>query len=574
MTKALLSVAALCLGALPLSAQPDQAHVPGRIVVQKRISAGQSDVNRALASSSAHLLRTIPQTGHYILAVPDAQVDRIMQNLEKTGLFTVVERDGVAHGGAVPNDPSFASQWHLAKIQAPAAWDVTTGSASLPIAVIDSGVNSAHPDLAGRITAGWSFLLGNSNTSDVLGHGTAVAGSLGAATNNLIGVAGVTWRNPIMPLVVLNSNDYASYSDIASAIMYAADHGVRIINVSIGGTSSSSLLQSAVNYAWNKGAVVFAAAMNNSNSTPNYPAACNNAVAVSATTSSDLLASFSNYGTWIDLAAPGNNILTTNNSGGYSYWYGTSFSSPITAGVAALVLSADPALSAPGLVSLLESNSDDLGTAGFDIQYGWGRVNAAKAVSAARAISGSAPSVSIASPTSNSSVAGAVTISGAAAGSLGIAQVNLYCDSTLIGSTAAANYSFSWNSGAFTAGAHTLSVQALDSAGNTGSASVQVNVTSTAAAPDTIAPVVSITSPAAGASVAGTVSVDVSASDNVGVQQVSIYIDDVLAYTGTAAPYTYRWNTKKVAAGSHTISAQAWDAAGNSTKATPVSVFK
>src|SRR5262249_38944556 len=148
-------------------------------------------------------------------------------------------------------------------IQAPYAWGVTVGASGVPIAIIDSGVDGTHPDLTSKLIPGWNFLNGTSNTADVLGHGTAVAGTAGGATNNATGVAGVTWNNMIMPLVVLNSSDYASYSDIASAITYAADHGVRIINISIGGSSSSSALQSAVDYAWNKGAVVFASAMNN-----------------------------------------------------------------------------------------------------------------------------------------------------------------------------------------------------------------------------------------------------------------------------------------------------------------------
>ena len=131
-----------------------------------------------------------------------------------------------------------------------------------------------------------------------------------------------------MPLVVLDASDYASYSNVANAIIYAADHGVRIINVSISGSSSSSLLQSAIDYAWNKGALVFAAAGNNSSSALTYPAACNHAIAVSSTESNDTFSGFSNYGSWITLSAPGNNILTTNRGGGYGQWQGTSFASP------------------------------------------------------------------------------------------------------------------------------------------------------------------------------------------------------------------------------------------------------
>src|SRR5205085_11926954 len=147
------------------------------------------------------------------------------------------------------------------------------------------------------------------------------------------------------------------YSDIASAITYAADHGVRIINASMAGSTASSTLQSAVDYAWSKGTVLFASAGNNSSSAPMYPAACNNVLAISATEPTDTLASFSNYGSWIKLSAPGDNILTTNDGGGYGAWWGTSFSSPIAAAVGALALSANPSLTASQLVTLLEQNS-------------------------------------------------------------------------------------------------------------------------------------------------------------------------------------------------------------------------
>jgi subtilisin family serine protease len=565
---------ALGAGVSLILAQSHSDHVPGQIIVQKRFGAAQGALDKAFKSNNGRMLREIAGTGHVVLQVPEAQVDRVMQNLEGTGLFTVVERDGVAYGAAVPNDTSFGSQWYLATIQAPTAWDTTTGASGAPIAIIDSGVNSAHPDLAGRIMSGWSFLLGTSNTSDTQGHGTAVTGTVGAVANNLTGIAGITWQNPVIPLVVVDSTGSASYSNIASAIEYAADHGARVINISLAGTMASSTVQSAVNYAWNKGTVVFAAAGNNGNSTPNYPAACDKVMAVSATNSDDSFASFSNYGSWIDLSAPGNNILTTSNGGGYSYWYGTSFASPVAAGVGALVFGVNPSLSAGGLVSLLEANSDDLGTAGYDAYYGWGRVNAAKAVAAARAGAGSAPTVTISAPGNGSSVSGTVTVTGTATSSAGVSQVNLYCDGVPSASTTSASFTFAWNTAAVTAGTHVLQIQAIDSFGNAGAASETVTVIAVQLPPDTTPPTVQITSPASGAKVSGVVSVTVSATDNVAVGQVCIYLDGVQVYSGTAAPYAYKWNTKKAKTGTHTITATAWDTSGNSASATPVSVVE
>lgn len=378
----LLSIVAF-LPAMRAADAPD--HVPGRLLVSPRRNVAAERVQSTLRMHAAQIGRSMDALNVHVVEASEDPSEATIEALRASGLFEYVERDYYAHtGGAqvIPNDPNYASQWHLLQIQAAQAWAVNTGSVT--VAVVDSGVDATHPDLAAKLVPGWNFVNNNSTTADVLGHGTAVAGTLAAISNNGVGVAGVSWGSKIMPLVVVDSTDFASYSNIAAAIQYAADQGVRIINVSIGGSSPSAALQSAVNYALGKGSIVFASAMNNSTSAPYYPAACTGVVSVSATDSTDSLASFSNYGNWITVAAPGQNILTTTVGGGYGYWYGTSFSSPITAGVAALILSVNPALSASAVVSLLEQNTDDLGTAGFDNYFGWGRVNAYKAVLAAR----------------------------------------------------------------------------------------------------------------------------------------------------------------------------------------------
>jgi thermitase len=371
------------IGGLPLEAAPPPAHVPGRLLVGHRAGIDAATVDRVLQSHGAVVRRSNPALGFTVLEVPESSSQAILAALKRTGLFAYVERDFYAHTSAVPNDPNYGAQWHLPQIHSPEAWSVTTGSASVVVAVVDSGVDDQHPDLASKVVEGWNFVDPNAGTSDVIGHGTAVAGTIAAASNNSIGIAGVNWASRIMPLVVVDSTDFAAYSDIASAFQYAADRGVRVINASVGGPNQSDTLQNAVNYAWNKGAVIFASAMNDSTDSPYYPAACTYVVAVSATDNNDRLASFSNYGNWITLAAPGTNILTTANGGGYSYWNGTSFSAPIVAGVAALSLAVNPALSASALVSLLKQTADDIGPPGFDASFGWGRVNAFHAVSAA-----------------------------------------------------------------------------------------------------------------------------------------------------------------------------------------------
>jgi hypothetical protein len=551
--------------------------VPGQLLVQTRLGADPNVVARTVSTNGANDHGQISQIRVHVLRVPEPAIARVQQALSSSGLFTFVERDHVGHTVATPNDPDFTSQWHLSKIQAASAWNMSTGSSTVTIAFADTGVYPTHEDLASKLLPGWNFLNGNNNTADVEGHGTATAGTAAAATNNGVGVSALGWSNTVMPLVVADANGYASYSDIASAITYAADHGARIINISIAGSSPSSALESAVSYAWNKGSVVFASAGNSSSSSPNYPAACTNAVAVSATDANDNLSSYSNYGNWITLSAPGDNILTTNNGGGYGAWSGTSFSSPIAASVAALVLSVKPSLSASALVTLLEQNSDDLGAPGHDPSFGWGRVNAYKAVMAASTtvVDTIPPTVSITSPIAGATVAGNLTVSGTAIDSTdGVATIQFYVDNQLMSSTASSPFSFSWSTTGVPNGSHTLTVKASDAASNVGQASVTVNVSNVVVV-DTTPPTVSITSPANGSTVSTkSTKITLSATDNVGVTQVCVYIDGTLQATLTTAPYSYTWNTRRASAGQHTISAKAWDAAGNVGIATPITVTR
>jgi subtilisin family serine protease len=566
----------LCVIVGSVMAQPLAGnHVSGRLLVQQRRGADPKATAQVLAGNGARLEKMIPQINVSVLQVPEPASSRVAAALAKTGLFNFVESDYIAHVSATPNDPDFSSQWYLSTIQGPSAWNMGTGASGIIIADIDSGADGTHPDLASKLVPGWSFVSGTSSTSDNTGHGTAVAGTMAAATNNGTGVAGVAWANPVMPLVVIDSTGSGSYSNIASAITYATDHGARIINMSLAGSTPSSTLQSAVNYAWSKGVVIFASAGNYSTSTPYYPAACDNVVAVSATDNNDNLASFSNYGSWIDLSAPGTSILTTNSGGGYGYWDGTSFSAPIAAGVGALVLSLRPSLSNSALVSLLEQNSDDLGTPGYDIYYGYGRVNAYKALSAASNIIVDIipPVVSISSPAAGTTVSGTIAVQGTATDNVGVTSIQFYVDGQLVTSASTSPFSFSWNTTSAANASHMLMVNASDAAGNVGSASVTVTVSNSAIV-DTTPPTATITNPLNGAKVTGTVAIAVAATDDVAVAQVSIYVDGVLKCTDTVAPYTCSWNTKKVAAGSHTIAATAWDKAGNKGTATPVVVSK
>ncbi|HEX9024116.1 MAG TPA: S8 family serine peptidase [Geobacteraceae bacterium] len=565
-------IALLALAASPFVTSPlawgdgtTPPFVDDELLVQTRAGVNKEKFDTVVGSLGAATVDEIPQIRVKRIKVPPQSLERVKEALSRNPHVKFVEKNYLATSGGIPNDPSYASQWHLPKISAPTAWDISTGSNVIDIAIIDSGVDPTHPDLAGKLLPGYNFLGGNTDTHDVLGHGTAVAGTAAALGNNAIGVAGLAWQNPIMPLVVLDATDYASYSNIASAITYAADHGVRIINVSIGGSSSSSTLQNAVNYAWNKGAAIFASAMNNASSTPYYPAACTNVVAVSATTSSDTLASFSSYGNWISVSAPGAYIYTTNNGGGYGAWNGTSFSSPLTAGLAALILSVNPLLTNAQVVDIIEKNADDLGTPGFDQYFGYGRINAYRSLVAAQTAvpqtDTTPPVATITYPASGATVSGAVQVSVSATDNVGVAKVELYVNGALLATDSAAPFSFYWDTTQVAGGAYDLYAIAYDAAGNTGPSShISVSVNNT---PDTTSPQVSISTPTNGAKVGKKATIAAAASDNKGVARMELYIDNSLKTTVSSGSLSWSWNTVNVTAGAHVINVKAYDAAGN-----------
>ena len=550
--------------------------VPGELLIQVKPGVTKGNVNKLLNAHGAATAGEIENIRVRRITVPEHALEQVKKALSKNPNIHFVEENFIAEAGYVPNDERYPSQWHLPKIAAPGGWDLATGSPSVPIAIIDSGVDPTHPDLAGNLIAGYNFLGNNTDTQDVLGHGTAVAGSAAAITDNTTGVAGVAWNSPIMPLVVLNANDYATYYDIAQAINYAADQGVRVINISIGGSSYSSTLQNAVNYAWNKGAVIVACAHNYSTDTPYYPAACANVIAVSATTSSDTLASFSNYGNWIDIAAPGAYILTTTRGGGYGNWNGTSFSSPITAGVVALILSANPSLTNAQVVDTLTQSADDLGSTGFDNYFGYGRVNALQSIQAALAevpdVDTIDPSVAITSPQNNTTVNGSLTVSVSAADEGGVDRVALYVNGELLSADTTSPYTFEWDTYGYANSDHELMAVAYDSAGNDGWSSVITVTVANESADDTTAPVVAITSIQGGALVSGGVTVDVSATDEGGVALVELYLDGELLDEDITSPYAFFWDTPAYANGTYDLVALAYDTAGNLGQSNVISV--
>jgi thermitase len=288
-----------------------------------------------------------------------------------------------------PDDTYFGEQWGLNKVKASQAWDIVKGSSTVNIAILDTGIDSDHADLASKIVANANF-SNSSTTDDIYGHGTHVAGIAAAGTNNGIGVAGIGYDSTLMNVKVLSDSGSGYYSWVASGIIWAADNGAEVINLSLGGTSISQTLEEAVNYAWGKGVVIVAAAGNSGTSSPFYPAYYTNCIAVAATDSNDSRPYWSNYGDWVDVAAPGSSIYSTTVDGGYGYKNGTSMASPHVAGLSALIIPLAVDSNGNGLLNddvrnTIEVTADDIGVSGI----GSGRINAYRAVSGTPQLTGS-----------------------------------------------------------------------------------------------------------------------------------------------------------------------------------------
>ena len=279
-------------------------------------------------------------------------------------------------------------QWNMLRISAPQAWPCSQGGAGVTIAIIDTGVYTSHPDLAGNLVPGASFVYGTTYADDH-GHGTHVAGIAAGVANNG-GILGAAPRARIMPIKVCDSGGYCQWTDVASGIRYAVDNGAQVVNLSLGDTSPSSIIKSALDDAYARGVVIVAAAGNTYTWTLFYPAAYTDTIAVAATDQYDARASFSTIGDFVAIAAPGVNIYSSYDTGGYAYMSGTSMAAPHVAGLAALIRAMRPSWTPAQIYAYIESNADDINPAGWDPYTGYGRINAQKAINSAASIAFSA----------------------------------------------------------------------------------------------------------------------------------------------------------------------------------------
>jgi thermitase len=385
---------AACTAAWPALTTVGAADAQARLLVKFAPGASSDAQTSAFGAVGGRVVSQISDIGVRVVSVPAGNASSALAHLKVTPGVEFAEPDATAEAADVPNDPYFSQQWGLNKIDATDAWTTDKGSASVKVAILDTGVSLTHPDLQSKIVSSVNF-SSSSTVDDVNGHGSHVAGIAAAMTNNGVGVAGLGYNADILNVKVLDDSGMGLYSDLASGITWAADNGADVINMSLGGTTPSSTLESAVNYAWSKGVVVVAAAGNNSSSTAFYPAAYSNVIAVAATDSLDHLASFSDYGDWVDVAAPGVNIYSTIPSG-YGYMSGTSMASPYVAGLAGLLFANMSDTNGDGVLNdevraQIQNTADNVGVAGI----GSGRIDAYRAVTQTPGVS---PPVNTSSP--------------------------------------------------------------------------------------------------------------------------------------------------------------------------------
>jgi len=365
--------------------QPVPEFAPGQILVRFKPGLPIQARDAHLKQFGAWYQSEFPEIDVTIAGVRDGEELAVIDQLEGTDPIVYAEVNGLVFAvETIPNDPRWAEQYGPVRIKGPQAWDLSTGSESVVISVIDTGVACNHEDLAGKCVAGFDFVNNDPDPSDDHGHGTHVAGIAAANTNNGLGVAGMCWACKVQPVKVLNSGGSGTWEAVAAGNVWAADNGADVINMSLGGSGFSQVMKDAVDYAYGKGVLIFAAAGNSGGEGVLYPARYDSVIAVAATDTADNRASFSTTGPEVELAAPGVSNLSSVPTGscglcdpsGYRSLSGTSMATPHAAGTGGLLLSFRSTLTNAEARQVLQLTAADKGEAGRDRFYGFGLVDA------------------------------------------------------------------------------------------------------------------------------------------------------------------------------------------------------
>lgn len=386
----------------PNPSVPPDAFKAGEVLVRFRTGISIASAGIVMEPYDAMYVQTLYGSETELWHVPEGSELATVESLNANPQVEYAEPNYRVYAfDTVPNDPSFDKQWAHATMRSPAAWDITTGKRSVTIAILDTGIDEAHPDLVGKILPGYDYIDNDSNPHDLNGHGTHVAGIAAAVTNNGVGVAGMNWKSRLLPVRVLDAGGVGYAAQLASGIRWAKNSGAKVLSISLGGPNSSSDVQAAVNEAHAAGSLVIAAMGNENSNELMYPAAYDNVLAVAATGQNDLKAPYSSFGTHCDVAAPGGNMsfyhdpkgiystmptypvhMTTSENyyTNYDYVQGTSQAAPYVAGLAALLWALEPSLTPDQAQATIQTTAVDKGVPGWDQYYGHGRVDALAAV--------------------------------------------------------------------------------------------------------------------------------------------------------------------------------------------------
>jgi len=357
--------------------QAKGAYAQGEVIVKFKDHVKSEEATKALKGVGATVVEDKDAVKSDFKVLKVGNVEAVVKALNNNPLVEYAEPNYLFSVTWTPNDTYYQShQYGPQTTYTNYAWDIARGSSSQEIAVIDTGVDYRHPDLDGKVIKGYDFVDRDYDPMDLNDHGTHVAGIAAAETNNATGIAGMAPNTRILAVRALDRNGSGTLSNIADAIVYSADSGAEVINLSLGCDCHSTTLENAVNYAWNKGSVVVAAAGNSGVSTTFEPASYPNVIAVGAVDRYDRLASFSNYGTWVDVVAPGVDIASTVTGNRYAYMSGTSMAAPHVAGLAALL--AGQGRNNVQIRQAIEQTADRISGSGTYFSYG--RINSYNAV--------------------------------------------------------------------------------------------------------------------------------------------------------------------------------------------------
>jgi serine protease len=390
-----------------------EEYVPNQIVVKFKTKTSAAEIDKKIAQEGGEkVYESKYQPIKVVKTPPGKSINQLIAKFKKDPKVEYAKPNYIIKATMIPNDPLYSYQWHFYNstyggINMPTAWDKSQGQGVI-VAVVDTGVAYENygkyglaPDLANtNFVPGYDFINNDTHPNDDEGHGTHVTGTIAQSTNNNLGIAGIAFSASIMPVKVLDNNGNGTYVQVADGIRYATDHGAKVINLSLGGAVPDPYLESAVQYAYNHGVTIVAATGNDGANQVDYPAAYDNyVIAVGATRFDEAVTYYSNYGSSVDITAPGGDLTVDQNGDGYVdgvlqqtfashqpknfgyYLYsGTSMATPHVSGVAALILARNLNFTSDQVRNFIQSTAEDHGISGWDQYYGWGIVDAAAAV--------------------------------------------------------------------------------------------------------------------------------------------------------------------------------------------------